>query len=153
MKSITKTASPWAWILPQPGQVEWGQNWFAHKTLESQFCFSRSSGSRLSSASTTDTLATEVSYAGLPNYLDNFFSLRTVKIFVYATPIELSKKLIARISIAAAAARQIYRENSSTFEIPYFVAKVAKRVAKVRGPGLPAASHPILTPVKLSSQP
>ncbi|GBO32704.1 hypothetical protein AVEN_28842-1 [Araneus ventricosus] len=45
-------------------------------------------------------------------------------------------------------------ENPSTFEIPYSVAKfVAKMVAMVRGPGLVAASHPILTPVKLSSQP
>ncbi|GBN69195.1 hypothetical protein AVEN_47916-1 [Araneus ventricosus] len=54
-----------------------------------------------------------------------------------------------------------YREGSSTFEIPYFVAKVAKFVAKmiakfvakVMGPDVAAASHPILIPVKLSSQP
>ncbi|GBM77862.1 hypothetical protein AVEN_24614-1 [Araneus ventricosus] len=50
-----------------------------------------------------------------------------------------------------------YREDSSTFEIPYFVAKVAKFVAKfvpkVGEPDVAAASHPILIPVKLSSQP
>ncbi|GBM20710.1 hypothetical protein AVEN_105947-1 [Araneus ventricosus] len=49
--------------------------------------------------------------------------------------------------------RTRYREDSSTFEIPYFVAKVAKFFAKVRGPDVAAAGHPILTPVKLSSQP
>ncbi|GBM75246.1 hypothetical protein AVEN_200479-1 [Araneus ventricosus] len=43
-----------------------------------------------------------------------------------------------------------YREDSSTFEIPYFVAKM---VAKVSGPDVAVASHPILIPVKLSSQP
>ncbi|GBM24694.1 hypothetical protein AVEN_46193-1 [Araneus ventricosus] len=47
-----------------------------------------------------------------------------------------------------------YREDSSTFEIPYFVAKmVVKFVAKVGEPDVAAASHPILIPVKLSSQP
>ncbi|GBN93425.1 hypothetical protein AVEN_37348-1 [Araneus ventricosus] len=39
-----------------------------------------------------------------------------------------------------------YREDSSTFEIPYFV-------AKIRAPDVAATGHPILTPVKLSSQP
>ncbi|GBO19766.1 hypothetical protein AVEN_93041-1 [Araneus ventricosus] len=43
-----------------------------------------------------------------------------------------------------------YREDSSTFEIPYFVAKM---VAKVRRPNVADDSHPILIPVKLSSQP
>ncbi|GBN97267.1 hypothetical protein AVEN_25184-1 [Araneus ventricosus] len=51
----------------------------------------------------------------------------------------------------------IYREDSSTFEIPYFVAKVAKfvakMVAKVWGPAVDAVGHLIPTPVKLSSQP
>ncbi|GBL58410.1 hypothetical protein AVEN_152497-1, partial [Araneus ventricosus] len=51
-----------------------------------------------------------------------------------------------------------YREDSSTFEIPYFVAKfvaemVAKFVAKVGEPDVAAAIHAILIPVKLSSQP
>ncbi|GBL99931.1 hypothetical protein AVEN_19425-1 [Araneus ventricosus] len=50
-----------------------------------------------------------------------------------------------------------YREDSSTFEVPYFVAKVAKMVAKFVSkagePDVAAASHPILIPVKLSSQP
>ncbi|GBL92668.1 hypothetical protein AVEN_119069-1 [Araneus ventricosus] len=57
-----------------------------------------------------------------------------------------------------------YREDSSTFEIPYFVAKVAKFVAKwpkwspslsprSGEPDVADASHPILIPVKLSSQP
>ncbi|GBL70857.1 hypothetical protein AVEN_134761-1 [Araneus ventricosus] len=49
------------------------------------------------------------------------------------------------------------REDCSTFEIPYFVAKVAKMiakfVAKVRGPDVAAVGHLILTPVKLSFQP
>ncbi|GBM12545.1 hypothetical protein AVEN_188710-1 [Araneus ventricosus] len=39
-----------------------------------------------------------------------------------------------------------YREDSSTFEIPYFI-------AKVRGPDVATVCHLILTPVKLSSQP
>ncbi|GBM18135.1 hypothetical protein AVEN_75544-1 [Araneus ventricosus] len=39
-----------------------------------------------------------------------------------------------------------YQEDSSTFEILYFV-------AKVRAPDVAAAGHPILTPVKLSFQP
>ncbi|GBL90164.1 hypothetical protein AVEN_200207-1 [Araneus ventricosus] len=43
-----------------------------------------------------------------------------------------------------------YREDSSTFEIPYFVAKF---VAKVRAPDVATGGHPILTLVKLSSQP
>ncbi|GBO33478.1 hypothetical protein AVEN_253101-1 [Araneus ventricosus] len=38
-----------------------------------------------------------------------------------------------------------YRKDSSTFEIPYFVAKVGE-------PDVAAASHPILIPVKFSSQ-
>ncbi|GBM62298.1 hypothetical protein AVEN_113334-1 [Araneus ventricosus] len=47
-----------------------------------------------------------------------------------------------------------YREDSSTFEIPYLVAKfVAQMGAKVRGPDVAAVDHLILTPVKLSSQP
>ncbi|GBM08241.1 hypothetical protein AVEN_39431-1, partial [Araneus ventricosus] len=46
-----------------------------------------------------------------------------------------------------------YREDSSTFEIPYFVAKVAKFVAKVIGPDVAAVGNLILTPVKLSCQP
>ncbi|GBL83770.1 hypothetical protein AVEN_114469-1 [Araneus ventricosus] len=50
-----------------------------------------------------------------------------------------------------------YREDSSSFEIPYFAAKaakfIAKFVAKVRRPDVAAASHPVLIPVKLSSQP
>ncbi|GBM85836.1 hypothetical protein AVEN_182930-1, partial [Araneus ventricosus] len=50
-----------------------------------------------------------------------------------------------------------YREDSSTFEIPYFVAKVAKFVAKFVAkdgePDVATASRPILIPVKLSSQP
>ncbi|GBL85718.1 hypothetical protein AVEN_257872-1, partial [Araneus ventricosus] len=47
-----------------------------------------------------------------------------------------------------------YREDSSTFEIPYFVAKmVAMLVAKAGEPDVATASHPILIPVKLSSQP
>ncbi|GBM12000.1 hypothetical protein AVEN_256090-1 [Araneus ventricosus] len=49
--------------------------------------------------------------------------------------------------------RRRYREDSSTFDIPYFVAKVAKFVAKVREPDVAPASHPIIIPVKLSSQP
>ncbi|GBN02667.1 hypothetical protein AVEN_121180-1 [Araneus ventricosus] len=55
--------------------------------------------------------------------------------------------------IAASMFFSRYREDSSTFEIPYFVAKVAKFVAKVRGPDVAAVDHLILTPVKLSSQP
>ncbi|GBM49133.1 hypothetical protein AVEN_179743-1 [Araneus ventricosus] len=50
-------------------------------------------------------------------------------------------------------ANQKYREDSSTFEMPYFVAKVTKMVANVRGPDVAAVSNLILTPVKLSSQP
>ncbi|GBM11170.1 hypothetical protein AVEN_133907-1 [Araneus ventricosus] len=47
-----------------------------------------------------------------------------------------------------------YREDSSTFEIPYFVAKfVARMVAKVMGPEVAVVLQLILTPVKLSSQP
>ncbi|GBM77871.1 hypothetical protein AVEN_24620-1 [Araneus ventricosus] len=46
-----------------------------------------------------------------------------------------------------------YREDSSTFQIPYFVAIVTKFVAKVGEPDVAAASHPVLIPVKLSSQP
>ncbi|GBM96283.1 hypothetical protein AVEN_142045-1 [Araneus ventricosus] len=61
-----------------------------------------------------------------------------------------------------------YREDSSTFEIPYFVAKiaifvakmvakvaifVAKMVAKVRGSDVATVGNLILTPVKLCSQP
>ncbi|GBO41927.1 hypothetical protein AVEN_150337-1 [Araneus ventricosus] len=50
-----------------------------------------------------------------------------------------------------------YPEDSSTFEISYFVAKdaefVAKMVAKVRGPDVAVVGHLILTPVKPSSQP
>ncbi|GBO39605.1 hypothetical protein AVEN_211157-1 [Araneus ventricosus] len=49
--------------------------------------------------------------------------------------------------------RKRYREDSSTFEIPYFVAKVAKFVANVRDPDGATVRHLILTPVKLSSQP
>ncbi|GBN41527.1 hypothetical protein AVEN_90626-1 [Araneus ventricosus] len=48
------------------------------------------------------------------------------------------------------AAEYRYRGDSSTFEIPHFVAKF---VAKVRGLDVTASRHPILTPVKLSSQP
>ncbi|GBM42656.1 hypothetical protein AVEN_221767-1 [Araneus ventricosus] len=43
-----------------------------------------------------------------------------------------------------------YREDSSTFEIPYSVAKVTKFVAKVGEPDVATASRPILIPVKLS---
>ncbi|GBN06766.1 hypothetical protein AVEN_91378-1, partial [Araneus ventricosus] len=46
--------------------------------------------------------------------------------------------------------RKRYRDDSSTFEIPYFVAKF---VAKVRDSDVAAVGHPILTPVNLSSQP
>ncbi|GBL94352.1 hypothetical protein AVEN_199391-1 [Araneus ventricosus] len=49
--------------------------------------------------------------------------------------------------------KEKYREDSSTFEIPYFVAKVTKFVVKVGEPDVATASHPILIPVKLSSQP
>ncbi|GBM99613.1 hypothetical protein AVEN_163919-1 [Araneus ventricosus] len=42
-----------------------------------------------------------------------------------------------------------HREDSSTFEIPYFIAKVAK----FRGSDVATVRHLILTPVKLSSQP
>ncbi|GBM53555.1 hypothetical protein AVEN_175025-1 [Araneus ventricosus] len=51
---------------------------------------------------------------------------------------------------AVARMHEKYREDSSTFEIPYFVAKF---VAKVGEPDVATASHPILIPVKLSSQP
>ncbi|GBN30945.1 hypothetical protein AVEN_40083-1 [Araneus ventricosus] len=37
-----------------------------------------------------------------------------------------------------------YREDSSTFEIPYFVAKVSKFVAKIRDPDVAAAIIPYL---------
>ncbi|GBN94707.1 hypothetical protein AVEN_28540-1 [Araneus ventricosus] len=54
---------------------------------------------------------------------------------------------------SVSSSQQRYREDSSTFEIPYFAAKVAKFVAKVRGPDVAAVGHLILIPVKLSSQP
>ncbi|GBO45463.1 hypothetical protein AVEN_192947-1 [Araneus ventricosus] len=46
-----------------------------------------------------------------------------------------------------------YQENSSTFEIPHFVVKVAKFVVKVEGPRCHSPGIPIHTPVELSSQP
>ncbi|GBO19350.1 hypothetical protein AVEN_212784-1, partial [Araneus ventricosus] len=73
--------------------------------------------------------------------------------FMYFLTIEVKRQNDAPSRMVTSRVQRRYQEKNGVFWNLRFLADVAKMVAKISSPGLAAANHPILTPVKLSSQP